>query len=69
MQVYVGVAWYFVTAFRIRALREKRPYSEFFWSLFSRIVTEYGPKKLRIRTVGIINLVRIQLIEPTIEPC
>ena len=24
------------------ALREKRPYSEFFWSVFSRIRTEYG---------------------------
>ena len=42
------------------ALREKCPYSEFFWSAFSRIRTEYlsvfssnpgnyGPEKLRIR--------------------
>ena len=23
-------------------LRKKRPYSEFFWSVFSRIQTEYG---------------------------
>ena len=27
-------------------LREKCPYSEFFWSVFSRICTEYGPEKL-----------------------
>ena len=26
-------------------------YSEFFWSVFSGIWTEYGPKKLRIRTL------------------
>ena len=32
-------------------LREKRPYSEFFWSVFSHIRTEYRPEKLRIRTV------------------
>ena len=44
------------------SLREKRPYSEFFWSEFSRIWTEYrdivsphircefGPEKLRTRT-------------------
>ena len=40
------------------ALREKCPYSEFFWSVFSRIWTEYefspderryGPEKLRIQ--------------------
>ena len=27
-------------------LREKCPYSEFSWSVFSRIYTEYGPEKL-----------------------
>ena len=32
-----------------RSLHEKRPYSEFFWSVFSRIQTEYGPEKLKIR--------------------
>ena len=44
-------------------LREKCPYSEFTWSLFSRIWTEYGdfpnfsiarkygPEKLRIQTL------------------
>ena len=44
------------------ALREKCPYSEFFWSVYSRIRTEYGkipvfsptagkygPEKVRIR--------------------
>ena len=29
-------------------MREKRPYLEFFCSVFSRIQTEYGPEKLRI---------------------
>ena len=33
-------------------LREKCPYSEFFWSVFSYIRTEYGPGKLRIRTIS-----------------
>ena len=33
------------------ALREKCSYLEFFWSAFSRIRTEYGPEKLRIRTL------------------
>ena len=45
-------------------VREKCPYSEFFWSVFSRIWTEYGeisvfspnagkygPEKLQIRTL------------------
>ena len=32
-------------------LREKYPYSEFFWSVFSRIRTECGPEKLQIRTL------------------
>ena len=38
-----------------RALREKYPYLEFFWSLFSRIWTEYGdllckcPNSLKMR--------------------
>ena len=32
-------------------LREKCPYSEFFWSAFSRIRTEYGTEKLLIRTL------------------
>ena len=27
---------------KVRTLREKCPYSEFFWSVFSRIWTEYG---------------------------
>ena len=31
--------------------RKKCPYSEFFWSVFSRIWIEYGPEKLRIRTL------------------
>ena len=33
-------------------MREKCPYSEVFWSIFSRKWTEYGPEKLRIRTLG-----------------
>ena len=43
---------------RKMALPEKCPYSEFFWSVFSHIRTEfspnaekYGPEKLRIRTL------------------
>ena len=32
-------------------LREKSPYSEFFWSVFSHIRTEYGRKRLRIQTL------------------
>ena len=32
-------------------LREKCPYSEFSWSIFSLIRTEYGPGKLGIRTL------------------
>ena len=32
------------------SLCERYPYSEFFWSVFSRIRTEYGPEKLRIYT-------------------
>ena len=30
-------------------LREKYPYYEFFWSVFSCIRSEYGPEKLQIR--------------------
>ena len=33
-------------------LREKCPYSEFFWPVFSRIRTEYGSEKLRTRTLS-----------------
>ena len=33
------------------SLREKCPYSKFFWSVFSHIRTEYGPEKLQIRTL------------------
>ena len=32
------------------SLCEKSSYSDFFWSVFFRIRTEYGPEKLRIRT-------------------
>ena len=32
-------------------MREKCPYLEFFWYVFSRIRTEYGPEKLGIRTL------------------
>ena len=31
--------------FSANALREKFPNTEFFWSVFSRIQTEYGPEK------------------------
>ena len=34
-----------------RPLSEKCPYLELFWSVFSRIRTEYGPEQLRIRTL------------------
>ena len=33
------------------ALRVNCPNSEFFWSIFSRIRTEYGPEKFRIPTL------------------
>ena len=33
------------------SLCEKCPYLEFFWSVFPRIWTEYGPEKLRTRTL------------------
>ena len=33
------------------SLHKKSPYSEFFWSVFSRIRTEYGSEKLRTRTL------------------
>ena len=33
------------------SLREKCPYSEFFWSAFSLNEGKYGPEKLRIRTL------------------
>ena len=36
---------------KLIALREKCLYSEYFWSVFSRIRTEYEPEKLRIRTL------------------
>ena len=35
---------------RLILLGEKRLYSEFFWSVYSRIPTEHGPEKLRTRT-------------------
>ena len=35
----------------IYALREECPNEEFFWSVFSRILTKYRPEKLRIRTI------------------
>ena len=34
------------------ALREKCPYSEIFWFVFSRIQTEYEPEKLRMRVLS-----------------
>ena len=33
------------------ALCKKCPYSEFFWSVFSRNAGKYGPEKLRLRTL------------------
>ena len=33
------------------AMREKCPYSDFFWSVFCHIWTEYRPAKIRIRTL------------------
>ena len=32
-------------------VREKYPYSEFFWSVFSPNAKKYGPEKPRIRTL------------------
>ena len=45
------------------SLREKCPYSEFYWHLFSRIRTEYGPEKLQIQTFF------TQCILYTTNPC
>ena len=39
-------------------LREKCPYLELFWSVFSRIWTEYGPGWLKIRTSQCVNFLR-----------
>ena len=41
----------FETLYNEDPLLEKCPYSEFFWSIFSRIRTEYGPEKRRIWTL------------------
>ena len=37
-------------SFEFSKLREKYPYSEFFWPVFSPNVGKYGPEKLRIST-------------------
>ena len=37
------------------SLREKCPYSELFWSVFSRIRTECGPEQLQISPIAIIS--------------
>ena len=39
--------FYYFTIFYY-SLRQKYPYSELFWSVFSRIRTEYGKKRTRI---------------------
>ena len=36
--------------YKDRTVFKNCSYSKFFWSVFSRIRTEYGPEKLRIRT-------------------
>ena len=38
------------------SLREKYPYSEFFWSVFSRIRIEYGEVPLSLRIQPMIEL-------------
>ena len=46
--------WLLIHNFQICSaitLPEKCLYSEFFWSVFHRIQTEYGPEKLQIRTI------------------
>ena len=40
------------------SLGEKCPYLEFFWSVFSSIRTEYGPEKLRTRTLFTQRIIR-----------
>ena len=52
--VYFEVFGLFHFSFNVfinQSLREKCPYSEFFWSLFSRDAGIYGPEKLRIQTL------------------
>ena len=50
--VFMGCDWGTLNSVYCRiSLREKCPYSEFFWFVFSHIWTEYGPEKLRIRTL------------------
>ena len=36
-------------------LREKCPYFEFFWSVFSPDAGNYGPEKLQIRTLHAVS--------------
>ena len=42
-QIYLGLLCF-------NSLREKCPYSEFFWSVFSRIRTKYGEDPYSVRT-------------------
>ena len=42
-----------------KSLREKCLYSELFWSVFCRIPTEYGPEKLKIRTLQAVIYAKI----------
>ena len=57
------------------ALRKKSPYSELFWSAFSRIRTEYGKMRTRITPntdtfypviILIVTIMKIIILETTI---
>ena len=59
-----------------RTLREKCPYSEFFWSVFSRIWTEYGgifrislysAQMRKIRTRKFPNIDTFYAVEASLE--
>ena len=52
-------------------LREKCPYSVFFWSTISRIRSEYGSEKLRIRrkeTFGDMVMIFYSTVDPLLLP-
>ena len=59
------------------SLREKCPYSELFWSVFSRIgasvfspnVGKYGPKQLGIDTFNAVSYFFIYVANSCILPC
>ena len=54
-KIVVYLSWWWVGS-----LREKCPYSEFFWSVFSRIRTEYGQMLVSFRIHSECEKIRIR---------